>query len=278
MDKLISVIIPVYNEQDSLKGCLESLGGQSYKPLEIIVVDDGSTDKSQEIAKRLKAILLKQNHRGPGVARNLGAQNARGNILVFVDADMVFEKDFIKDLTEPIAKKETIGTFSKNEYVTNYKNPWSVCWNINRNCPSEKMIPQSYPDTAPVFRAILKSEFQKVSGFETSGDYTDDWSLSLKLNQKSTLAKGAKYYHENPSTLKEIWKQARWIGKNKFITGNISRKLKSIILYNPLASIFIAVFKSFTHANPRFVIFKLVYDFAVICSVLESTVNKNKYK
>lgn len=278
MAKLVSIIIPTYNEEKCIEDCLISLKKQSYPNQEIIVVDDGSTDKSIEIAKKLNVKILTQNHKGPGTARNLGASHATGEVLVFVDSDMTFEKDFIKDLTKPIISGRTIGTFSKNEFVSNYNNPWSVCWNINRNASAKKMLPKNYPDVAPVFRAILKSEFDKVQGFETTGDYTDDWSISEKLNVKSTLAKGATYYHANPASLVEIWQQARWIGKNKFNTGNLARKVKSIIIYNLLTSVFVGFVKSFRYLNPRFIVFKIFYNQAVFLSVLGSFGHQNKYK
>src|SRR3989344_4603321 len=225
---LVSIIIPVYNEEATIKKCIETLRNQSYEPLEIIIVDDSSTDKTVEIIKKcqmsnVKCKMFRQHHLGPGPARNLGAKQAEGKILVFVDADMTFDKNFIKDLIQPIINERAIGTFSKNEMNANKDNIWSACWNINRNWPIDRLIPPDYPETAPVFRAILKREFEKVSGFDATGEYTDDWSLSRKLGQKSTLAKGAIYNHSNPDNLKEVFKQARWIGKNEFIAGNFIR-------------------------------------------------------
>ncbi len=276
--KLISIIIPVYNEENCLNDCLSSLLEQSYPKLEIIVVDDGSSDNSLKIAKNFKVNVLTQKHKGPGNARNLGASKAKGEILVFVDSDMTFEKDFIKDLTKPIIAGHTIGTFSKNEFVSNADDPWSVCWNINRNTPRNRMLPNNYPNLAPVFRAILKSEFLKVNGFATTGDYSDDWSIAEKLKIKSTLADGATYYHSNPDTLREIWHQATWIGKNKFNTGNFIRKIKSLLIYSPLAAIVIGAYKSFKYLYPRFIVFKFIYDSAVFLSVLKSFGNQTKYK
>ena len=234
MKDLVSIVIPVFNEENVIEDCLKSLEKQSYKPIEIIVVDDGSTDKSKNIVEKLDVKLLTQNHKGPGPARNFGASRAEGNTLVFVDSDMTFDKNFIKDLIAPISEGKEIGTFSKNEMVSNPENIWSMCWNINRNWPYDRMITQEYPDRAPVYRAILKKEFDKVSGFDTNGQYTDDWSLSRKLNKKSALAKGAVYYHSNPTSLKEVFSQARWIGKNEFIAGSTVRKFKSIVFYSPL--------------------------------------------
>src|SRR3989344_828131 len=109
MQKLVSAILPVYNEEKTIGDCLKSLFKQTYKSLEIILIDDGSTDQTPQLIKRYreknpsipKIVILNQNHKGPGTARNLGAKYARGEILVFVDADMTFDKNFIKDLITP---------------------------------------------------------------------------------------------------------------------------------------------------------------------------------
>jgi len=277
-NKLITVIIPVYNEEEHIKNCLESLNNQTYPNLEIITVDDGSNDQTLKIVQNCNVKILEQKHKGPGPARNLGAKYSKGEILVFVDADMTFDENFIKDLINPIIKGETIGTFSKNEMVANYDNVWSICWNINRNLPKDRMHPKNYPNKAPVFRAILKNEFNKVHGFDATGEYTDDWSLSRKLKVMSTLAPGAIYYHFNPSNLKEVYKQARWIGKNEFISGGLIRKIRSLIFYSPPSSIFIGTFKSAKYLNLHFLLFKFTYDLAIFTSVIKSFFGESKFK
>lgn len=283
MNKLISVVIPVYNEEETIGKCLETLSIQNYKPLEIIIVDDGSTDNTISIVKNYQQSianckLLYQKHLGPGPARNFGSSKANGDILVFVDADMHFDKNFIRDLTRPIIERKTIGTFSKNELVSNKEHIWSICWNINRNVPYGKMLPDNYPDTAPVFRAILKKEFDKVNGFDSSGEYTDDWSLSRKLKKYSTMAKGAYYYHTNPASLYEVFKQSRWIGKNEFITGNLNRKIRSLIYYSLPFSLAVGFYKSTANFKAQFLLFKLVYDFGVWKSVVMSFMGEKKAK
>lgn len=275
---MVSAVIPTYNEEKSIANCIESLLKQSYKPLEIIVVDDGSKDKTLDILKEYEIGVYKQKHKGPGTARNFGASKAKGEILIFVDADMTFDKDFIKDLIKPIVEGKAVGTFSKNELNANKDNIWSACWNINRNWPVERLIPKDYPDKAPVFRAILKKEFERVGGFNVNGDYTDDWSLSEKLNMQSTAASGATYYHSNPSSLTEVWKQARWIGKNKFISGNIQRKLFSLVKYSLPVSVVIGLIKTIKNSKKQFLIFKIWYDFAVFVSVVKSFFNEQKSK
>src|SRR3990167_4931332 len=285
MQTLVSIIIPTFNEEKTIANCLKYIKNQTYKPVEVIVVDDGSTDNTEKIikdllgqdgAKNLK--LIHQNHKGPGPARNMGAKQDEGGILIFADADMTFDKKFVKDLIQPIISGRAIGTFSKNEMNANLQNIWSACWNINRNWPIDRLIPPDYPETAPVFRAILKREFEKVSGFDATGEYTDDWSLSRKLGQKSTLAKGAIYYHSNPDNLKEVFKQARWIGKNEFIAGSLIRKIRSLIFYSFPVSVTIAAKKSIANLTPYFLVFKIIYDFGVFISVCKSFLKEPKAK
>ncbi|MBI3342380.1 glycosyltransferase family 2 protein [Candidatus Curtissbacteria bacterium] len=275
---LVSIIIPVYNEEKVITGCLESLAGQNYKNTETIIVDDGSSDKTLNLVRQFKVQVLEQKHLGPGVARNLGATKAKGEILVFVDADMTFDRDFVTDLTAPIVKGETIGTFSKNEMVQNSDNPISICWNVNRNLPKDRMVSPNSPNHAQVYRAILKDKFESVGGFDTDGQYIDDWSLSRKLKTQSTMANGAKYFHTNPSTFDEVWKQARWIGKNDFISGSLKKRIVSLVRYCFPVSILIGVVKSIKYQKPLFIIFKIYYDFATTVSILESSFSKNKSK
>lgn len=264
----ISVIIPTYNEEHVIKKCLDSLVKQTYKSFEIIVVDDGSTDNTLDVlSKYKKCQLLKQNHTGPGEARNLGAKKAKGEILVFVDADMTFDKNFLSKLVEPIKKKVTKGTFSKEEYVSNWENIWARCWNINEGWEKKRRHPKNYPDIQKVFRALLKKEFERVGGFDRGGHYTDDY-LSEKLGYEATNAPGAIFYHDNPENLKEVFVQARWSSKREYKLGNVG-VLYSLFRSFFFVSIVIGVVKSLKKRTPQFVIFKVVYDWGTFLGLLE---------
>lgn len=278
MTAKVSIIIPVYNEEKTIVKCLNSLQKQAHKNKEIIVINDGSFDSTEKLVKKFDVIFLKQKHLGPGTARNLGASKSTGKILVFVDADMTFDKKFIGELVKPIIEGTTIGTFSKNEFVANSNNIWSKCWNINKGLNTQRMIPANYPNTAPVYRAILKSEFDKVNGFDTTGEYTDDWSLSKKLGIKSQVVAGATYYHSNPDSLKEVWSQARWIGKNAFISGSLKARVKSLLFYSLPTSTIVGITKSAISRTPEYFVFKLIYNSAVFTSVFLSFVGEKKYK
>ena len=277
----ISIVIPTYNEFKVLLDCLKSLETQDYSDFEVILVDDGSIDNTQELAlnfksKKYKLIFLKQNHKGPGAARNLGASKAKGDILVFVDADMTFDKDFLKNLVKPIEQKKAKGTFSKEEYVSNWENVWARCWNINEGWEAKKRHPKNYPSKQKVFRAILKSEFEKVKGF-TPGGYNDDWSLSEKLDYEAEIAENAKFYHKNPSSLKEVFLHAKWVGKRRYKFGLLG-KIFALVRSSLPISVIIGFYKYIVHGESVFVIFKVIYDFGVFCGILISIFSKNLAK
>src|SRR6185503_10394131 len=85
---LVSIIIPCYNQGRYLGDAIESVLRQSYRRLEIIVVDDGSTDDSSQVARKYSDVKLRrQENRGFSRARNAGLEASRGDYLVFLDAD-----------------------------------------------------------------------------------------------------------------------------------------------------------------------------------------------
>lgn len=260
---LVSIIIPVYNEEKYLDFCLSSIVNQSYKDIETIVVDDGSTDKSFKIAKRHPVKILQQDHVGPGAARNLGAKNADGEILAFLDADMKYDKKYIEKIIEPIIKGKAIGTFTKEEFVANPHNLWSRCWSINSGLPPNRRLPENYSDTESAFRAILKEYFIKAGGFEVKEGYTDDSSLARKLKIKAENASGAVCYHYNPSTLTEVFYSARWIGRGRVFEPTF----KNFLRFLPLNSIRVSLKYLLNGAPPTIIPFKLIFDLGVFIGI-----------
>lgn len=266
----VSVIIPTYNEEKNILECIESLEKQTEKDVEIIVVDDGSTDSTLPLLQKVQYKNLKifnQKHLGPASARNLGAKNAKGKILVFVDADMTFDPKFLKNLVKPINENRTKGTFSKDEFVSNWENVWAKCWNINEDLPGKRRLIANYPDHQKVFRAILKSEFDKVGGF-SKGGYTDDYTLSEKLGYEADVAPNAIFYHKNPDTLREVYKQSKWVGKREYkfgVFGNYVALLRATFI----PTLIFGIYKSFIYKEPRFLIFKAVYDHGIFVGICE---------
>lgn len=105
MKKLVSIIIPVYNLEDILSKCLDSVIGQTYENLEIIVINDGSKDKSEGIIKKYtkkdnRIVLISQENGGQAKARNVGIAKSTGEYIMFVDGDDWIEEDTIKDMMD----------------------------------------------------------------------------------------------------------------------------------------------------------------------------------
>ncbi len=233
---LVSVVIPVYNEEKVIGKCLSSLLKQSYSEskIEIIVVDDGSKDNTRKIVgeyskKNKKIKLIEGEHKGPGFSRNLGVKKARGEILVFVDADMVLEKDYLKYLVGPILEGKVIGTEEKKQIASNPENIWSRCWGAYAK--------DQEGNKGRIFRAILKSEFERLGGFDPRHGYADDMTFFIKFGLESQIAEKAFCYHKNPETLKEVYKQSRWIGASLQ-----KRGVKGVVGYfTPFVLILVAI-------------------------------------
>ena len=110
-EELISVIVPVYNVEEYLPKCLDSIANQTYRNLEILLVDDGSTDSSGRIcdeyaAKDSRAKVIHQPNKGLWAARNTGQDVARGNFLFFSDSDDYFHFDMIRQMYRAITSKD----------------------------------------------------------------------------------------------------------------------------------------------------------------------------
>lgn len=103
MDEKVSIIIPVYNKEKLLEKCLKSVKDQTYTNLQIIIVNDGSTDESELIAKEFcekdkRAMYVYKNNGGLSSARNYGMEFVRGEFIFFLDADDYLENDAISNL------------------------------------------------------------------------------------------------------------------------------------------------------------------------------------
>lgn len=99
MNIRLSVVIPCYNREKTIKRCIESVLHQTKLPDEIIIVDDGSSDKTVEIVKEFacsKMKILQQNHRGAQAARNLGVLNATGDYIAFLDSDDEWKENTVE--------------------------------------------------------------------------------------------------------------------------------------------------------------------------------------
>lgn len=178
MDSLVSVIIPVYNCERYVADAIESVLAQTYKPTEIIVVDDGSTDKSAKIIEQYipSVQYAHQSHNGSGAARNLGIELAHGNFFSFLDADDTWMKEKLTYQME--AFKNDPGLDMAFGHIINFYSPDLPEHMKNKIfCPSEKM-----PGLSAGSMLIKKEAFFRAGAFQTNwqlGEFID-WYIRAK--------------------------------------------------------------------------------------------------
>jgi len=278
---ILSVIIPAYNEEKDIGQCLASLMIQDYPNYEVIVVDDGSIDNTKNIVTRFTKLqnfkLINGEHKGPGFSRNLGAKSSKGEILVFVDCDMLFPKDYLSTLVKPILEN-VIGTAEETQIVTNSDNIWSRCLG--------KVITDKSMKERIIFRAIKKDEFFKMGGFDPKYGYADDKTFWFKYQVKSVIAPGCYCYHKNPSTLKEVYKQSKWVGTSvdNFLTRGKIKYITPIIalILFPLLVAFLAIKWTIRQRNPLLffpmIPFTIVKAFGMIIGMFKGIYKNQKTK
>ena len=114
-----SIIIPVYNVEQYIKRCLDSVFNQSYKDFEVIVVNDGTKDNSMDIVKDYDVKAINQKNQGLSVARNTGVKKAKGEYIIFLDSDDYIEKDLLKNINESLDNNPDLVRFQIQEVFDN---------------------------------------------------------------------------------------------------------------------------------------------------------------
>lgn len=268
---LVSVIVPAYNEEKHIEECLVSIKNQTYSKIELIFVDDGSTDSTKKIAKKYTDILLTQKHQGPGAAKNNAVKNASGDILIFIDADMYLDNKFIEKIIAPIIKEKAWGTSTNEEYLANEDNIWVKCGNIDNNIPKGKRFRSAMFSFAA--RAINRNLFLKLNGMNPLLGYRDD-QIFLGTQYKAYMVKGAVCYHYNPDTLLDVYSSAMWIGRNPILSNDI----RNLFRYSVINSAINSLRKVKSGAPIFFICYKYVFDFGIFCGILTRRFKKNYAK
>lgn len=203
---LVSIVIPTLNESKNLKLCLDSCQKQTYKNIEIIVVDNFSTDNTLQIAKKYtKKCFLKGDERSS--QRNFGAQKARGKYLLFLDADMQMTKNCLKEAIGKIKEENTIIAFPENSIGQNY---WEKSIAFERSLyQKEKLLSGA--------RLFPKNLFVKLKGYDKTLIAGEDWDITIraqKLKSPLVMTNATIIHKENVKSLNEFLKKKSYYSKN----------------------------------------------------------------
>jgi glycosyltransferase involved in cell wall biosynthesis len=209
----LSVIVPVHNGRLQLPRCLEALRESSYSNFEVIVVDDCSTDNTAQIIERFGARYLRTPRKlGPGGGRNLGVQHARGEIVVFVDADVVVRAQTLAQIAEDFQDDAQLaalfGSYDEEpawpDFFSQYKNLM------------HHYVHQISSERAVTFwagcGAVRKAVFEEFGGFNTEkypNPSIEDIELGYRLSmagRRIKLDKRIQVKHLKKWTVRGLWR------------------------------------------------------------------------
>ena len=203
-EPLISVIIPMYNAENVIERCLNSIVSQTYKNLEIIIIDDGSTDKSADICdsyakndKRVK--VIHKGNAGVSAARNVGLEKATGEYIMFVDADDWIDKKFCETMMQYVVeynvKLVKSLAFDRDESGKIKNMGADISENLLIDIQREFSFFKPYA-TGVVWGSLYRSDLIKNIRFETDlyvGEDTLFFAKAVKRADKMVIAKERMY-------------------------------------------------------------------------------------
>lgn len=176
---MLSIIIPTLNEEKYLPILLKSIKRQNYKDYEIIVADASSKDKTLDIAKKYNCRIIEGGL--PAKGRNNGAKVAKGDILLFLDADIILPSNFFrKALSEFASKKINFGAFILLPYP---KNKVSYFFFNNFYNKQAAFFEKFSPHAAGAATLIRKSVFERLNGYDETVKLAEDHDLAKRAKK-----------------------------------------------------------------------------------------------
>lgn len=223
----VSILIPAYNEEKSISKCIISCLNQTKEPHEVVVVNDGSKDrtlkilkflqKKQKSGRKIKILNLKKNTGNKSKAQEKGLRYVKGNIVVMTDADTMLDKNFIKETLKSFRKDKKLVAVSgfvnskKNNWLTSVREiDYLICQTIYKKAQSKINALFVLVGCGTAFR---KKEFLESVSFDHDNITEDlDFTYQLKLaGKRIEFNDKAIIYTQDPNTLKSYFKQIyRW--------------------------------------------------------------------
>ncbi len=214
-----SIIIPVYNRPDEVDELLQSLTEQSFKDLEVIIVEDGSSQPCENVVHRYASKLplryyTKENS-GPGQTRNFGAEHSQGEFLIFLDSDCVLPPDFLKEVDAELSREECDAwggpdrahdSFTPVQKAISYSMTSFITTGGIRG-GKKQMDKKFYPRSFNM--GIRRSLYRQLGGF-SSMRFGEDIDLSLRIYKSGAscrLFPKAWVWHKRRTDFKKFFKQ-----------------------------------------------------------------------
>lgn len=176
---MISIIIPIFNQADKLGKCLASIVAQTYQDFEVIIVNDGSDDNPEKVFKLFeqqlgdRAVFIVQENQGSNPSRNRGAREAKGEYLLFCDADTILKPDMLVKLLNKLNDNQG----SAYAY-SSFRFGWKMFY------PGEFTLKKL--QTAPFIHTMALMRADKFPGFDEKIKRFQDWDLWLTMSEQGS--------------------------------------------------------------------------------------------
>jgi len=216
----VSVVVPAYNEAVGIERSVRSIAAGDYPDLEVVVVDDGSTDATADIVAALDLAnvrLVRQDNAGKAAALNAGVSEASHDVIVMVDGDTLFEPGTVRNLVEPLSDPG-VGAVAGNTKVGNRRGllgrwqhiEYVMGFNLDRRMYEVLQCTPTVPGAIGAFHRDVLAEVGGVPG-DTLAEDTDLTLAIGRTGRHVVYAENARAWTEAPATLSSLWRQRyRW--------------------------------------------------------------------
>ncbi len=211
-----SVIVPAYQAAATLPACLAALAKQSVAPdaYEVIVVDDGSADETASVARAAGVTTIVQPHAGAATARNRGAAEARGDLLLFTDADCAPVEGWIETIVAPFGDPEIAG--AKGTYLSRQRSIVARFTQLEYEDRYDRMLGSERIDFIDTYSAAYRRDiFLANDGFDSRFLINEDQEFAFRLAEKGyklVFAPAAQVVHQHNRTLAQYIRRKFKIG------------------------------------------------------------------
>jgi glycosyltransferase involved in cell wall biosynthesis len=219
---LVSIVIPAFDEEEALPSLLHDLINQSYQNLEILLVDDGSTDRTLDLAKewldqRPRTKLISTEHRGPSHARNVGLANAAGEIVFFAECDCTYTPDYVTNAVKVLADEPGLAGVCLTGSPLVTKSTFATqCIDFENRIQHEKI---RRGNTQPFYAWVYKRDvLDKVGGFDETLFQGEDRDLFRRITSMGLgigLVKGVNWQHKHDETITRLVPKWYWRSKTR---------------------------------------------------------------
>lgn len=282
----ISIIVPMFDSEKTIKQCITSLLDSKFDGnREIIVVDDGSTDRSEDLIRNFPIRIIFQENKGAATAKNLGAKHAKGIYLVFVDSDVVFFQDTLKKIFSIIQQEKYhyVGTRyseypANNAFIHKYKalHDYYFSYHMFYNKTDKITLDDDPIPTNGGVEAFKKKTFLELGGYDESiqgaGVEREELFTRLKQKYRYVLNSGVVTQHYFPD-FRQLTRNffQRTQGTLQLINeqdyfSRTYKKLRNIVIFTPITSLSFFFSTIFTILFYSFVSLYLFIVPAIFCA------------